>query len=85
MPHVRVLRPFHNGNHHAFVRPGDVLTVADERAADLMRNGLVEVIGGEKAAPVPENKAAAAPINKAITSETIQPERRGPGRPPKAR
>lgn len=85
MPHVRVLRPFNNGTHHAFVRPGDVLTVADDRAADLMRNGLVEPFSGEKAAPIPENKAAPVPVNKAITTETIEPPRRGPGRPPKAR
>ena len=84
MPHVRVLRPFNNGTHHAFVRPGDVLTVTDERATDLMRNDLVEVVTGEKAAPISENKAAPVPANKAITSETLA-ARRGPGRPPKAR
>lgn len=85
MPTVRVLRPFHNDSHHAFVSPGDVLTVTDERAADLMRNGLVEAFSGEKAAPIPENKAAPAPVNKAITIATIAPPRRGPGRPAKTR
>ncbi|MDP4022340.1 hypothetical protein Q8W71_06875 [Methylobacterium sp. NEAU 140] len=82
MPHVRVLRPFNNGTHHAFVRPGDVLMVSDERAADLMRNSLVEPFAEMKAAPVPENKAAPLPANK---NEADPPVRRGPGRPPKVR
>jgi len=82
VPHVRVLKPFHNGSHHAFVRLGEVLTVTDERAADLARNGLVEPYTEVKAAPTRENKAAPAPLNKA---EPVQSVRRGPGRPPKAR
>ncbi|MDH2313996.1 hypothetical protein [Methylobacterium brachiatum] len=85
MPHVRVLRPFNNGSHHAFVQLGDVIMVTDERATDLMRNHLVELATGEKAASIPENKAAPAPLNKAITSDTIAPPRRGPGRPAKIR
>jgi hypothetical protein len=77
MPHVRVLRPFNNGSHHAFARPGDVLTVGDDRAADLMRNGLVETFEPEKAAPVPDNKLRQPPV--------IKPGRKPLGRSMKAR
>jgi hypothetical protein len=80
MPHVRVLRPFNNGSHHAFARPGDVLTVSDERATDLMRNGLVAPHTEERAAPVPDTKPAPVPQNK------IRPGAAGrPGRKPLAR
>jgi hypothetical protein len=82
---VRVLRPFHNGAPRALTHPGEVIPVDDVRATELVRNGLAERVDDVKAAPVPENKAAPVALNKAITAETVQPERRGPGRPPKAR
>ena len=77
MPEVRVLRPFNDGDHRAFVQPGDVLTVTDDRAADLMRNGLVQPVEPEKAASLPENKLRQAPV--------IKPGRKPLGRSTKAR
>lgn len=85
MPNVRVLRPFHNGAPREFTRPGEVILVDEVRATELVRNGLAELVDGEKAAPIPENKAAPLPVNKAITAEPFLPERRGPGRPPRAK
>lgn len=82
VPEVRVLRPFNNGTHHTFVRPGDVLTVSEDRAIDLIRNGLVEPFGSVKAAPVPANKASPMPENKADVTAAVK---RGPGRPPRAK
>lgn len=81
MPHVRVLRPFNNGSHHAFARPGDVLTVSDERATDLMRNHLVEAIGtGERTAPAPMTKPAPVAENK-MSPAAGKPGRKPLGRP----
>lgn len=78
MPHVRVLRPFNNGSHHAFARPGDVLTVSDDRATDLMRNHLVEPCGAEKAAP--EIKPAPVAQNKMRPAVTKPTRRTGGSR-----
>lgn len=44
---------------------GPAFAVTRQRAADLKANGLVEDVGGEKAAAAPSNKKAAEPENKA--------------------
>ncbi|UIN36286.1 hypothetical protein [Methylobacterium oryzae] len=85
MPHVRVLRPFNNGSHHAFARPGDVLTVSDDRATDLIRNHLVEPCDVEKAAPIPDTKPAPTPANKTSPAPAAKPGRKPLGRPRKVR
>lgn len=65
---VQAIRPF--DGEEGFKNFGSKpFAVTRQRFADLKANGLVEEVS-EKAAPVPQNKMEAAPVNKAAAPKT---------------
>jgi len=73
MVSVKVKRAFYGDERG--VKAGDVIDVADLRAKELEKRGLVEILGRAEKVEAPETKQAQAPDNKQAPAPATKAER----------